>query len=84
MKNSTLIPALALVAAMLTQGCSRSASPDADAGTPGLVAQAIETNVPVQIDPAPVGHVRPYSTVTIRPQIGGVLSAIHFQEGQEV
>ena len=84
MKNSTLIPALAVVAAMLVNGCSRSASKVAGAGAPVLVAQAVATNVPVQIDPPPVGHVMPYSTVTIRPQIGGVISQVHFQEGQEV
>ena len=84
MKNPTLIPALAFGAAMLINGCSRSASPGAAPGAPVLVALAIETNLPVQIDPPPVGHVMPYSTVTIRPQIGGILSEIHFQEGQEV
>jgi multidrug efflux system membrane fusion protein len=84
MKKSTLIPALAVVAAMLVNGCSRSASKVAGAGAPVLVAQAVETNVPVLINPPPVGHVMPYSTVTIRPQIGGVISQVHFQEGQEV
>jgi len=49
-----------------------------------LVAQAVETNVPVLINPPPVGHVLPYSTVTIRPQVGGVISQVHFQEGQAV
>jgi multidrug efflux system membrane fusion protein len=84
MKNSTLIPALALVTAMWVNGCSRSASKGVGAGAPVLVAQAVATNVPVLINPPPVGHVMPYSTVTIRPQVGGVISQVHFQEGQEV
>ena len=85
MKNSTLIPALAMVAAMLVNGCSGGAKKSAGgAGAPVLVAQAVETNVPVLINPPPVGHVMPYSTVTIRPQVGGVISQVHFQEGQEV
>jgi len=85
MKNSTLIPALAVVAAMLVNGCSGGANKGAGgAGAPVLVAPAVETNVPVLINPPPVGHVMPYSTVTIRPQIGGVISQVHFQEGQEV
>jgi multidrug efflux system membrane fusion protein len=54
------------------------------AGAPVLVAKAVETNVPVQIDPPPVGHVMPVSTVTIHSQIGGIISEVHFQEGQEV
>ena len=49
-----------------------------------LVATAFTTNVPVQIDPPPVGHVMPYSTVTIHSQIGGMISEVHFKEGQEV
>ena len=49
-----------------------------------LVAPAFTTNVPVQIQPQPVGHVMPYSTVTIHPQIGGILQQVHFREGAEV
>jgi multidrug efflux system membrane fusion protein len=85
MKNSTLIPALAVVAAMLVNGCSGGAKKGAGgAGAPVLVAQAVETNVPVLIDPPPVGHVMPYSTVTIHSQIQGMISEVHFREGQEV
>ncbi|MGO9584804.1 MAG: efflux RND transporter periplasmic adaptor subunit [Limisphaerales bacterium] len=85
MKNSTLISALAVVATMLVNGCSGGAKKGAGgAGAPVLVAQAVATNLPVLIDPPPVGHVMPYSTVTIRPQIGGIISRVHFQEGQEV
>jgi multidrug efflux system membrane fusion protein len=85
MKNSTLIPMLAVIAAMLVNGCSGGANKGAGgAGAPVLVAQVVETNVPVLINPPPVGHVMPYTTVTIRPQVGGVISRVHFQEGQEV
>jgi len=85
MKNSTLISALAVTAAMLVNGCSGGAKKGAGgSGAPVLVAQAVATNVPVLINPPPVGHVMPYSTVTIRPQIGGILQKIHFQEGAEV
>ena len=74
-----------MAAAMLVNGCSGGAKKSAGgAGVPVLVAQAVETNVPVLINPPPVGHVMPYSTVTIRPQVGGVISQVHFQEGQEV
>lgn len=87
MKSSTLIfPALTLglAVAVLAGGCSRGkAKPDA-AAAPVLVAQSFITNVPVRIDPPPVGHVVPYSSVTIRPQIGGIISEVNFQEGQVV
>ncbi len=72
-----------LAAAILTGGCSGGVK-KAAAGVPVLVAPAIETNVPVQIDPPPVGHVMPVSTVTVHSQIGGIISQVHFQEGSEV
>ena len=85
MKNSILIPVFAVLAVWLVNGCSGGAKNGAvSAGAPVLVARAVETNVPVQIDPPPVGHVMAYSTVTIRPQVGGVISQVHFQEGSEV
>lgn len=75
---------LAIGAVVLTGGCSRGkAKPDA-AAAPVLVAQAFTTNVPVRIDPPPVGHVVAYSSVTIRPQIGGIISKVNFQEGETV
>ncbi|MEI9963203.1 MAG: biotin/lipoyl-binding protein [Limisphaerales bacterium] len=76
--------ALAMAAVILSGGCSRSNTAKKSAGVPVLAAQAIETNVPVQIQPEPVGHVEAYSTVTVRSQITGILQKIHFQEGQEV
>jgi multidrug efflux system membrane fusion protein len=85
MKNSIFIPmALALAAGIFTGGCSPGAKPTAVRAAPVLVATAFTTNVPVQIDPPPVGHVTPYSTVTVHSQIQGMISAVHFQEGQEV
>lgn len=80
-----IVPLLAsvLAAAILTGGCSPAAKKIAPAA-PVLVAQAFTTNVPVQIQPQPVGHVMAYSTVTIRPQVGGILLQVHFREGAEV
>jgi len=72
-----------IFAALLAGGCSGGAKKSA-VGAPILVAQAFTTNVPVQIDPPPVGHVVPCSTVTVRPQIGGIISEVHFKEGAEV
>ena len=82
-KNISISSALVLVAAVLAGGCSPAVKKVA-AGAPVLVAQAIVTNVPVQIDPPPVGHVMAYSTVTVHSQIEGMISEIHFREGQEV
>lgn len=83
MKKIAFLLASVLAAAILTGGCSPAAKKIAPAA-PVLVAQAFTTNVPVQIQPQPVGHVVAYSTVTIRPQVGGILQQVHFQEGAEV
>ncbi len=85
MKKSSFISGiLAVTAGLLAGGCSRSAKPAAGGAAPVLVAAAFTTNVPMQIDPPPVGHVMPYSTVTIHSQIGGIISQVHFKEGQQV
>jgi multidrug efflux system membrane fusion protein len=75
---------LVFAAVVLAGGCSRGKPSKAGAGVPVLVATAVATNVPVQIEPPPVGHVTAYSSVSIRPQIGGILSQVNFKEGQEV
>ena len=75
--------ALTSIAALTMSGCSPSSKPPVMAA-PVLVAQAIVTNVPVRIQPEPVGHVLPVSTVTIHSQIQGMISEVHFKEGQEV
>jgi membrane fusion protein, multidrug efflux system len=84
MRKSILIPAaFALSAVILFSSCSAKKNP-AVPSAPVLVAKAVATNVPVQIDPPPVGHVTPISTVTIHSQIGGLINAVHFKEGDEV
>ena len=73
-----------VVLAGLWAGCSKSSPVKKTAPVPVLTARAVAKTMPVLIDPPPVGHVMPISTVTIRPQIGGTISRIFFQEGQEV
>src|ERR1019366_8658250 len=78
-----VVTAAVFAVAVLAGGCSRGAKKEA-AGVPVLGGQAGEPNGPVQIAPPPVGHVMAFSSVTIRPQIGGILSEVHFKEGSEV
>jgi multidrug efflux system membrane fusion protein len=74
-----------IVTLLVANGCAPKDPPKAHpAAVPVLTAEAVITNLPVRIDPSPVGHVMPFSTVTIHSQIGGMIKAIHFQEGQEV
>lgn len=82
MNKIPLLPTL-LAAGLLACGCSKEAK-RATPPAPVLVARAAITNVPVRIEPSPVGHVLAYSTVSVHSQIGGVLSEVHFQQGQTV
>ena len=68
----------------LAAGCSRAPTVKPTAPVPVLTARAVAKSMPVLIDPPPVGHVLPLSTVTIRPQISGLITAVNFHEGQEV
>lgn len=49
---------------------------------PVVVGSVVQKDVPVLI--TAVGTVEPYSTVSVKPQVGGVLSKVHFKEGDEV
>ena len=49
---------------------------------PVLVVTAIQKAVPVQL--RAVGNVEPYTTVSIKSQVTGVLMQAHFTEGQDV
>ena len=49
---------------------------------PVLVATAIRKTIPVQLHA--VGNVEPYTTVSIKSQVTGVLMQAHFKEGQDV
>lgn len=49
---------------------------------PVVVAEAVKKTVPVQI--RAVGNAEPYSTVSVKSQVGGILTRVHFREGQDV
>ncbi|MCX7011532.1 MAG: efflux RND transporter periplasmic adaptor subunit [Candidatus Sumerlaeota bacterium] len=49
---------------------------------PVLAATATREDLPVQL--SAVGRVDPYSTVTVKALVGGQLTGVHFQEGQDV
>src|SRR5215831_3887952 len=84
------LPALFTMAVLLLQlcGCSQKSS---GAGTekkpeglavPVVVSQAEAKDFPIEL--RNIGNVEAYATVTIRSQITGQITKIHFQEGQEV
>ncbi len=77
--------ACALALALLAPACNRGAAPAArtDGGAvPVVVATVEEKAIPRQL-PA-IGSVEAMSTVEIRTQVGGEITRVHFQEGQDV
>src|SRR3954464_3771959 len=60
----------------------RRARANQDQPAPVLVASAKAADVPVYLDA--VGNTKALNTVTVRPQVGGQIVKIAFQEGQDV
>ncbi len=77
---------LALFSVAVT-GCTRAgsaepANPTAKQSVPVTVATAELRDVPVQV--RNIARAEPYLTVTVKPQVSGQISNIHFKEGQHV
>jgi multidrug efflux system membrane fusion protein len=72
----------ALSGAGQTQGRGGAGRARGGEAVPVTVATAVQKNVPVQIQA--VGNVEPYSTVSIKSQVTGVINEAHFKEGQDV
>jgi multidrug efflux system membrane fusion protein len=91
---SRLALAMTAVAILFLAACA-SSSVDADAGkgkgkgrgggggaVPVVVATAVQRDVPIEIQA--VGTVEAYTTISLKSQIAGQLTAIYFQEGEVV
>ncbi len=69
--------------ALFALACHKGqAGPQGGGGVPVTVAKVQQKNVPLNV--RAIGNVEPISSVTVRPQIGGVLQKVNFKEGQEV
>jgi multidrug efflux system membrane fusion protein len=91
--QSRILKALALIASVIALpalfcGCSGKAADNegqkkiTSPPVPVVVARAEAKDVPVEL--RNIGNVEAFATVTIRSQITGQITKIHFQEGQEV
>lgn len=83
-----LVSGSLLAAMLIICGCSAKATGNdaqkkvSSPPVPVVVAQAEAKDVPVEL--RNVGNVEAFATVTIRSQITGQITKIHFREGQEV
>jgi multidrug efflux system membrane fusion protein len=80
-----LVGALGLVTAIGVAGCSGGGSGSgfvSNMHVPVLVAKAVRKTVPVEI--RAIGKVEAHSTVNVKAQISGIVTQVHFREGQDV
>ena len=73
---------LAVSAACNGRGASGSPAPAPAPDVPVTVGTVKRADVPIQVQA--IGWVEAYASVTIRPQVEGQVTGIHFTEGQEV
>ena len=66
----------------IISACSAKPQPPQKPPVPVTAAEAVQKTVPVQLKT--IGNVEAYSTVSVKSQIGGVLTHVHFREGQDV
>ncbi len=70
------------VALLLTACTKQQAAAPPVPSVPVLVAKVLEKDVPVEL--RAIGNVEALSTVSIKAQVTGPVTAVHFQEGQDV
>lgn len=78
--------ALLVVSVVACAGCtskgSQPTSRKGEGGVPVTVALATQRDVPLQIEV--IGNVEAYSTITVKAQVGGEITHVHFSEGEFV
>jgi membrane fusion protein, multidrug efflux system len=80
-----VLPPLVIAVVAGTVGCSGSkaeSTGDKADGVPVTAAAVEQKDAPVEI--RGIGTVQAYATVSVKPQVGGQIAAVHFTEGQEV
>ena len=62
--------------------CSAKTPPPGKPPVPVAAGTVVQKTVPIQL--RTIGNIEAYSTVSVKSQIGGVLTRVHFREGQDV
>ena len=73
---------ISLVAACFLFACSKQSAPPPKPPVPVTAGVAVQKAVPVQV--RAIGNIEAYSTISVKSQIGGILTGVHFREGQDV
>lgn len=80
--KSTAVFTLALFLTAVISACSAKPEPPQKPPVPVKAAAVVQKTVPVKLKT--IGNVEAYSAVEVKSQIGGVLTQVHFREGQDV
>ncbi|HXT85976.1 MAG TPA: efflux RND transporter periplasmic adaptor subunit [Verrucomicrobiae bacterium] len=68
---------------MALAGCTEHAAPPPDApAVPVLAAKAVSKSMPIELQE--IGTGQAYSTVSVESQVAGIVSAVHYTQGQFV
>jgi len=73
---------VSFVVAVFLFACSKKSVPPPKPTVPVTAGSVIQKTVPVQV--RAIGNVEAYSTVAVKSQNGGVLTRVHFREGEYV
>lgn len=73
---------LSIVLMSFLSACSKKSGLPPKLPIPVVADTVVQKTVPVQI--RVIGNVEAYSTVSVKSQIGGILTSVHFKEGQDV
>ena len=85
LEKQSVAVGLAVIATMAAFGCARKKDPKAGAApetAPVTVASVSRQDIPVEV--RAIGHVEPFSTVDVKALVGGQVTRVGFQEGQNV
>ena len=79
---ATICSFLGILLTTFLPACSKKPEPPKKLPVTVTASAVIQKTVPVQIHA--IGNVEAYSTVSVKSQIGGILTRVHFKEGQDV
>src|SRR4030043_1532414 len=81
-EKSALFFIISIVVSGFLFACSKQSAPPPKLPVPVTSATVVQKTVPLQFNA--IGNIEAYSTVSVKSQIGGVLTRVHFREGQDV
>lgn len=82
LKTAIVLSCFTFVFMASFSACSKKTAPPPKPPAAVKAGTVVQKSVPVQI--RVIGNVEPYSTVSVKSQLGGTLMRVHFREGQDI